>query len=165
MNMGNGLSPRMRAAALLLLVGGFGFVAGILADRLVLSHFAFAAATGPEGRQPGQVAVLMGGDPAGPGPDSEGRRMVRLGLPQQSDELELTDEQQAEIERILAEDQAELRAVMEQFEPTMRAIIERSRERIYEVLTAEQIARWHESPRIMRLRTDEDGVQREFRER
>jgi hypothetical protein len=145
----NATSSRFRAVALLLLVAGFGFMAGIFADRLILSRPVSATAPEPAAAQEGVRVLLRGSDAPVPG----GERRIGIVLPGQlAGELDLTAEQQAEIERILREDQEEIRQLTAQFQPQLVAAIERSRKRIFGVLTEEQRARWQE-PAEMRLRT------------
>jgi hypothetical protein len=147
---------RIRAAALLLLVAGLGFVAGIFTDRLVLSRPDGAVAADPEVAREGVRVLLRGqdGSPAG------AERRIGILLPGRlAEELDLTAGQQAEIERILREDQEAIRELTEQYQPRLMAAIERSRQRIFEVLTEEQIARWHELPPV-RLRTRMPGDER-----
>jgi hypothetical protein len=148
-------SQRLRASALLVLVAGAAFVAGIAADRVV-----FTPTVSPDPAPEGRRVILRGDPDAGPRPP--GLRAIRLGLPDQlAEELDLTPEQRERIERILAEDQAALRAVMEQMEPALAEVIENSRQRIQEVLTDEQAARWRES-QVIRLRpgTQEQPLRR-----
>lgn len=148
------VGTRLRAGLLLLLVGGTGFVGGLLVERLVLSG-PLPSDADPAAWTERPVTIIRGaGDDVQPG-----QRLFRLGLPQElAEELDLTDEQRAEIERIVAEDQAALRAVTAELEPTMRAIIDRSRERIQAVLTDEQREGWVES-RVLRLRSPDGGPQ------
>jgi hypothetical protein len=142
------LNPRFRAAALLLLVAGLGFVAGIFAERLVLSPPVTASAPEPAAQQ-GVRVLLRGSDAPTPG----GERRIGIVLPEQlAEQLDLTAEQQVAIERILREDQEEIRQLTAQFQPQLVAAIERSRQRIFDVLTEEQKARWQESAPL-RLRT------------
>lgn len=144
-------APRLRATVLLILVAGIGFVSGIFADRLLLS----GSGRAPEdAADTGPIAVIRGGSPDTP---MASRRIFRLGLPEQlAEDLTLSPEQRADIERIVTEDQAELRALMQQVEPSLAAVIERSRQRILEVLTDEQIEQWRESP-VLRLRGRDGG--------
>jgi hypothetical protein len=141
------LSPRLRAVTLLALVGGVGMVGGILIDRLWLAE---AGQGGdPQSGPSAPVAVIRS---QGEGPPARGVRIVRLGLPEQlAEDLQLSEGQKAEIERIVAEHQEELRATMAEFEPSFQDIVRRSRERIEEVLNEEQAARWRESA-VLRIR-------------
>lgn len=133
--MTKSLSPRFRAMVLLVLVAGLGFVAGVATDRLLLARSARAA----DARAP---RVRVGDAPV---PPASGRRLVGIPRPEEiAEELDLTAEQRAELERILAADQAALREVMARVEPSMAAIIEQSRRKIERILTDEQRARWHE---------------------
>jgi hypothetical protein len=137
-----------RAAALLVLVAAFGFVAGIITDRLVLSGTPAVAADAPAA--PDEFRVLLRGRDA-PAANGE-RRFGVIMLPERlAGQLDLTPAQQAEIERILAEDQAVMRELTEQFHPRLAQLVERTRQRIAEVLTEEQRERWHELP-VMRIR-------------
>jgi hypothetical protein len=146
----NATNLRFRAAALLFLVAGLGFVGGIFADRLVLSRPASAAVPEPQAVGEGVRVLLRGID--SPAMDTQ-RRIGIMMLPEAlAEELDLTAGQRTEIERILREDQQAIRELTEQFQPRLTAAIERSRQRIIEVLTEEQAARWQELP-TMRLRT------------
>lgn len=153
--MSNATNPRFTAAALLLLVAGLGFIAGILADRLILSRPASAAEVDPQTAREGVRVLIRGDDSPGVG----AQRRIGIVLPERlADELDLTAEQQAEIERILREDREAIRELTEQFHPSLVAVIERSRQRILEVLTEEQAARWPELPAMqMRRRVAEPG--------
>jgi len=145
--MQNATGTGLRAGALLFLVGALGFVAGIGTERAVLADRATSSAT-PEARDPGALTIIRGDDPEG----TMGRQVIRLGLPQElAAELDLSDEQRGEIERILAEDQAALRSALEEVQPTLYEIVERSRRRIEGVLTEEQFQRWEQSS-TLRLR-------------
>jgi hypothetical protein len=140
--------PRLRAAALLVLVTAVGFTAGVISDRLLFAPPALTAGAAPE-TPPQRVTVLLRDQDAPP----PGPRAFRLVLPGQlAAQLDLSARQQAEIERILADDQAELRRLTEQFEPALTAVIERSRQRIEDVLTDEQREQWQAMP-VRRLRT------------
>lgn len=139
--MKNTSGPRLRAVALLLLVAGFGFFMGIIADRLVLGRVAAAAEAGPGSPR---LGVILRSDEGG-SPRPPGRRVIRLGPPQELvEELDLTPEQRVELERILADDQAAIRRITSQLEPSIRDIIEGSRQKIEKVLTEEQMERWDE---------------------
>jgi hypothetical protein len=136
-------SSRYGAAALLFLVAGFGFVAGIFADRLVLSRPASAVVVDPQTAREGVRVLIRGTDSPAAGEE----RRIGILLPERpAEDLDLTAAQQAEIERILAEDREAIRELTEQFHPRLLAAVERSRQRILEVLTEEQAARWPGPP-------------------
>lgn len=153
--MKNTSGPRLRAAALLLLVAGFGFFTGIIADRLVLGRVAAAAERAPESPR---LGVILRSDEAG-SPPRRGGRVIRVGPPEElMEELDLTPEQRLEVETILADDQAAIRRITSQLEPSIREIIEGSRRKIEQVLTEEQMARWDElSIRRRRVFREEAG--------
>lgn len=140
--MKNTSGPRLRAAALLLLVAGFGFFMGIIADRLVLGRFAAAAERGPESPR---LGVILRSDEGGFPPPPRRGRVIRFGPPEELvEELDLTPEQRAGLERILAGDQAAIRRITSELEPSIREIIEGSRQKIGQILTEEQMERWDE---------------------
>lgn len=145
--MQNSTGPGLRAGALLFLVAAIGFVAGIGTERVVLADRATSGAA-PEARDAGPLTIIRGDEPEG----TTGRRVIRLGLPQElAAELDLSDAQRSEIERILAEDQAALRSALDEVQPTLYEIVERSRQRIQDVLTEDQFERWEQST-TLRLR-------------
>jgi hypothetical protein len=142
----NATRARLVAGALLVLVAGAGFAGGILTERLLLAQQPAprVAATGPAASE--GVRILLRGE--SPSAEGEGRR-IRVMLPgQMAAELGLTPEQQAEIERILAEDQTAIRRLTDNLEPALVSVVQRSRQRIYDVLTDDQIARWHAMPQL-----------------
>jgi Spy/CpxP family protein refolding chaperone len=142
--MTNTTRSRMIAALMLALAAGAGFATGLATDRVLLARGAEAApaATDPP---PGEgIRILLRGPDTLP---EGGQRRIRMMLPaQMGEDLELTPEQQRAIERIVGEEHAAFRELTDQFQPALRAVIERSRERIEEVLTEEQVARWHAAP-------------------
>jgi hypothetical protein len=149
--MSNRTRVRLVAALLLLLVAASGFAVGLFTERVFLDPPVMAAPAPPAA--PEGVRILLRGQDTLAG---DGVRRFGVLLPERMAEaLDLTPEQTAEIERILREDQAAIRELTEQFEPALVALIERSRQRIHDVLTEEQIERWHASP-MLRLRR---GVQ------
>jgi Spy/CpxP family protein refolding chaperone len=144
--MTNATRTRMIAALVLALAAGAGFATGLATDRVLLARGVEAPppATDPPPAE-GIRILLRGADTIPEG----GPRRIRMMLPaQMGEDLELTPEQQRTIERIVREEQAALRELTEQFQPALRAVIERSRERIEEVLTEEQVARWHAAPTV-----------------
>jgi Spy/CpxP family protein refolding chaperone len=143
--MTNATRSRMIAALVLALAAGAGFATGLATDRVLLARGVEAPppATDPPGE--GIRILLRGADTLPQG----GPRRIRMMLPAQMGEhLELTPEQQSAIERIVREEQAALREITDQLQPALRAVIERSRERIEQVLTEEQVARWHAAPTV-----------------
>jgi hypothetical protein len=145
---------RVIAAVLLVLVAGTGFAAGVFTERMLharTDEVGQTAAAAPEGVR----ILLRGRDPL----PADGVRRFGLLLPERlAEELDLTPEQQAEIERILREDQAAIRDITGRFEPALVTVIERSRQRIHDVLTDEQIARWHAMPVLRLRRTTPDST-------
>jgi hypothetical protein len=140
---------RLSAALLLVLAAGAGFASGLATERArhARQPDPASAATGPAAGE--GIRVLLRGQDTLP---ADGGRRFRFMLPtQMSEDLGLTPEQQREIEAILREEQAAIRELTERLQPGFLAVIERTRERIHEVLTEEQIARWHAAP-AMRLR-------------
>jgi hypothetical protein len=144
--MTNATRSRMIAALMLALAAGAGFATGLVTDRVLLAGAVEAPppATDPP---PGEgIRILLRGPDTLP---EGGPRRIRMMLPaQMGEDLELTPEQQRAIERIVREEQATLRALTDQLQPALRGVIERSRERIEEVLTEEQVARWHAAPAV-----------------
>jgi Spy/CpxP family protein refolding chaperone len=136
----------MIAAFVLALAAGAGFATGLATHRVLQAGSAEATAP-PAGPQPGEgIRILLRGADTLP---EGGPRRIRMMLPaQMGEDLELTAEQQRAIERIVREEQAALRELTDQLQPALRAVIERSRERIEEVLTEEQVARWHAAPTV-----------------
>jgi hypothetical protein len=149
--MNTATRSRMIAALLLALAAGAGFATGVATDRVLLARAPDAdAVPGVPAAGEGIRVLLRGHDTLA----GDGTRRVRFLLPaQMGEDLGLTPEQQREIERILREEQAAIRALTEQLQPALMAVIERSRDRIQEVLTDEQAARWRAAPAI-RLRHD-----------
>jgi hypothetical protein len=137
---------RLIATSLLVLVAGAGFAAGIVAERFLIGSPA-PALTADTPPRDGIRIMLRGETPA----EGAGGVQRFIHLPGLAEALDLTAEQQAAIERILLEDQAAIRDMTNELEPALVAVVERSRQRIHEVLTDEQIARWQAMPR-MRLR-------------
>jgi Spy/CpxP family protein refolding chaperone len=142
--MNNATRSRMIAGLVLALAAGAGFATGLATDRVLLARGADAAPP-PTDPRPGEgMRVLLRG------PDTvteAGPRRIRVLLPaQMGEDLGLTPEQQRAIERIVGEEHAALRELTDQLQPALRAVIERSRERIEEVLTEEQVARWRAGP-------------------
>lgn len=134
---------RLTATSLLGLVAAVGFTGGVITERLVLAGRGAAPVAGSAPAAEG-VRVLIRGQQ--PGEAGEGQR-IRFLLPGRlAEALDLSPAQQAEIERILAADQAAIRTITDEFEPALVAIVEGSRQRIYAVLTDEQIARWQALP-------------------
>jgi periplasmic protein CpxP/Spy len=130
--MRRNLAPRVQAAVLLLLVAATGAVAGVVGDRLVTDR---QDARAPDGRGPG---ALRPGGPPGGGPwrweaQPDERYAERLGAM-----LELSPEQAAAIDDIVAEQHERVRELTQAVEPRFRAIAEETRNRIEDVMTAEQ---------------------------
>jgi hypothetical protein len=145
--MTNATRSRMIAALLLALAAGAGFATGVATDRALLARGADHTATPMEPAAEGFRVLLRGHDTL----PRDGSRRVRLMLPtQMGADLDLSPEQQRDIERILIEEHAAIAGLTEQLQPAFMAVVERSRERILGVLTDEQIARWHALP-AMRL--------------
>jgi Spy/CpxP family protein refolding chaperone len=144
--MNNATRSRMIAALVLALAAGAGFATGLATDRVLLARGLEAPppATDPP---PGEgIRILLRGPDTLP---EGGPRRIRMMLPaQMGADLDLTPEQQRAIERIVREEQAALRELTDEFQPALRAVIERSRERIEDVLTDEQVARWHATPTV-----------------
>jgi Spy/CpxP family protein refolding chaperone len=125
-----GVSPRLLAGIVLVLVGLLGAVAGMALDRAVLSPCAGERAAG---REHGRVPWW-----ARSGEEHQ-ERWKRV-----SESLSLSPEQSAAIDSILAEQTRELEAVRETAEPEFRSILQVTRDRIDAVLTAGQKAQLEE---------------------
>jgi hypothetical protein len=136
--------PAIAAGLFLMLVAGAAFAGGVATERLALSS-APDAAVRPAPPEGGMRVLIRDRDSAFAG----GERRVRFMLPARlGEELQLTEQQQAEVAQILAEHQSAIRAIMDAVEPALMAEVERSRQRIFEVLTEEQAARWESMPAL-----------------
>jgi hypothetical protein len=147
--MSTATRSRMIAALLLALAAGAGFATGVATDRTLLARSPTGAA--PAGEPPAGegIRMLLRGHDTLP---ADGTRRVRIMLPtHMGEDLGLTPQQQEAIERIVREEQAAIRELTEQLHPAFMSVVERSRTRIQEVLTEEQLARWRAAP-AMRLR-------------
>jgi Spy/CpxP family protein refolding chaperone len=134
---------RLIAAALIVLVAAVGFAAGVITERVVFATPAAAPAAEDAPATDGFRMIMRGERPMARG---EGPRF-RFMLPGRlASELDLSAEQQAAIEQILAEDQAAIRALTDELRPALIAVVEGSRQRIHDVLTDEQKARWQALP-------------------
>jgi hypothetical protein len=122
--MRTGMTPRVQAIVLLLLVATSGALAGIVGDRLVSRRGAAPAEAGelPAMRGPWRMEAR----PAG-------RYAERLG-----DVLELSDGQRAAIDAIVAEEQERVRALTAEVQPRFQAAAAETRARIEDVLTPDQ---------------------------
>lgn len=137
------LSTRFRAVLLLVLVASLGFSLGIITDRLLVAGPADPAEVVDPGVPADPVVRILRSDEGASAMASGTRFLFPFGPPEWfTQELGLTEEQNAEMERILAESQESLREVVGRFQPEMTAVIDRTRAEILEVLTDEQVTRW-----------------------
>lgn len=122
------LGYRAQAALLLTLVAIFGALTGVIVDRVLAKRVTAGAPAPNVAFRPPPDAGLWRWEPR---PDARfaDRLASRLGL---------SDEQRAEINRILAEEQTRVRALTRQVQPQFRQIAEQTRSRIDNVLTEEQ---------------------------
>jgi len=111
------------ATATVLLIAAFigGLFSGVLVERVVLG-------TVPEAHAAEETR-----------PPRDGSRFDRERMAR---ELDLTEEQRAEIDGILDEQQRQLRSIMRETRPRTREVIHETRARVEEVLTPEQRVRW-----------------------
>lgn len=123
------------AALALLLVFGAGVAAGVALERVWLD-------AGPGDR----AAEKRDGD----GDDGEHTVIERF-----SEELELTDAQQARIDTILAGVRDRMHEMWSEVRPRYRAVVDSARGRIEEVLTEEQAERYRELLRREAERRDD----------
>jgi Spy/CpxP family protein refolding chaperone len=139
-------APRLVAALLLAFAVGFGFIGGVLADRLILAPRESVAAPGPAARPGG------GAPPAGRAPREHDRGRYLDFLDR---ELALTPEQRTRLEGILQVQQERMDEVMQESRPRMREIARETRDSVQQVLTPEQRTRFEE---LRRQRDHERGA-------
>jgi hypothetical protein len=149
--MNTATRSRMIAGLVLAMAAGAGFATGMATDRVLLARGPDTVAA-PSRQPPTEgIRILLRGQDSLPG---ERHRRMRVMLPaQMGEDLGLRADQQREIERIVREEQAAIRELTEELQPALLSVIERSRERIQEVLTEEQRARWHAAPPMMLRRS------------
>ena len=124
------------AALALLLVFGAGAAAGVAAERLWLD--------------------ADGENPAAEHRDDEKGDKEHTVIERFSEELELTDDQEARIDTILAQVRDRMHEMWSEVRPRYRAIVDSARGRIEEVLTEEQARRYRELLKREAERRDDD---------
>lgn len=141
--MKNPFGPRARALALILLVAVLGALIGIGVDRALAGPApeTRVEADAPDHMHEWRVRGMMRRARAPIGPTARSATMGARFLEQLEQELGLSAEQRAAIERILQEDQERVRELMREYQPRFRAIARETREKIAEVLTEEQLER------------------------
>jgi Spy/CpxP family protein refolding chaperone len=100
---------------------------------LLLLTFAVGGLAGAAARQ--VVTRDVAGSAKGDGCSRDDNRERRLGI---YEDLELTDEQRAGIERIMSERRNQIDALLEVHEPRMKAIVDSTNAEIQHLLTEEQ---------------------------
>lgn len=154
-------AARTQAIVLLALVATSGALAGVVGDRLLRERpDPPAAHTARPDADTDDPQDLRGGPwryEARPMP-RYGERIART--------LDLSAEQRAAIDSIVAQEQVRVRALTAEVQPRFRAIAEETRERIEEVLTAEQRDRLGElrSERMRGMRPEMRGLMRQRRD-
>lgn len=123
------------AALALLLVFGAGAAAGVAAERMWLE----ADGNGPEAEHR----------------DGEKGGEKHAVIERFSEELELTDGQEARIDTILADVRDRMHEMWSEVRPRYRAVVDSARGRIEEVLSEEQARRYRELLRRERERHDD----------
>lgn len=128
--------PRFLAIALLVGVGLVGLLGGVVLERSVLG------AAPPQG----DVAVEDGTEAGGSENDRkcESRESSRSWHSRVSRDLDLTDAQTAELERLLQAQRQQLDATMDGIRPRMKEIVAETHEEFLELLTPEQRTRFDE---------------------
>jgi hypothetical protein len=133
----------------------------VAGDRFPADAYADDADETAEARPRRGVRPGMRGGPPGTWGDPAARALRGTGYSRQLvAELELTPEQQVEVDRIVAAQQAEIRRIMQEFEPRFRGVVGETRARIDEVLTPEQRLRLTELQRA-RMREQRGGPPRQ----
>jgi Spy/CpxP family protein refolding chaperone len=113
------------ASATIVLVATFvgGLLAGVLVERTIF----------------GTAAEAHAAVPVPPDRDRVPGDRARLAL-----QLDLTAEQQDEVDRILEDQQRQIRAILSETRPRTRAVLRETRAQIEALLTPDQRARWEE---------------------
>lgn len=131
------IPPTATATALLVAAFLGGLLSGVLLERTLF-------ATAPEAH-----AAM---------PTPQERERWPHDRPHLALQLDLTPEQEEQVDRILAEQQKQIRAILSETRPQTRAVLHETRQQIEEVLTAEQSERlkglYRDARREGRSRTD-----------
>ena len=109
-------TSRGRAAVLLVLMFAAGLAVGLAGERYTLHR--------------------------GAEEDSDERHRGRSTIERFADDLDITPEQQAQIDPILVETREQMSAVFDQVRPEWEAVVDSARARIESVLSADQVERY-----------------------
>ncbi|MEX2527598.1 MAG: hypothetical protein WEA09_08160 [Gemmatimonadota bacterium] len=141
--------PRFLAITLLLGTGLVGLLGGVVLERSVLG------ATPPQGDVAVERSAEAGSDEGDR--QCESRESSRSWHSRVSRDLDLTEAQTAELERLLQAQRQRLNATMDGIRPRMKEIVAETHAEFLELLTPEQRARFDE----LRSRSSDHGHSRD----